>query len=103
SIQELARFWDTHDLIDFDDELEEVTERVFDREQAITLRLPTTGNRLLRDGEALATAEEELNVKDRQMADAETQRQRLTGALASAQNELKRLRRELDETRRRGP
>lgn len=34
SIQELARFWDTHDLTDFDDELEEVTEPVFVRDAA---------------------------------------------------------------------
>lgn len=30
SIQELAHFWDTHDLADFEDELEEVTEPVFE-------------------------------------------------------------------------
>ena len=30
SIQELADFWDTHDLTDFEDELEEVNESVFD-------------------------------------------------------------------------
>ena len=30
SIQELADFWDTHDLTDFEDELEEVDEPVFD-------------------------------------------------------------------------
>ena len=30
SIRELAEFWDTHDLTDFEDELEEVTEPVFD-------------------------------------------------------------------------
>ena len=29
SIQELADFWDTHDLTDFEDELEEVSESVF--------------------------------------------------------------------------
>ena len=29
SIQELAHFWDTHDLTDFEDELEEVPEPVF--------------------------------------------------------------------------
>ena len=29
SIEELARFWDTHDLTDFADELEEVKESVF--------------------------------------------------------------------------
>ena len=31
SIEELARFWDAHDVTDFDDELEEVTEPVFER------------------------------------------------------------------------
>ncbi len=30
SVQELARFWDTHDLTDFEDEFEEVTEPVFE-------------------------------------------------------------------------
>ena len=29
SIQELAEFWDTHDLTDFEDELEEAPEPVF--------------------------------------------------------------------------
>jgi hypothetical protein len=29
SIDELARFWDTHDLTEFEDELEEVEEPVF--------------------------------------------------------------------------
>jgi len=29
SIEKLAEFWDTHDLTDFEDELEEVTEPVF--------------------------------------------------------------------------
>jgi hypothetical protein len=31
SIQKLARFWDTHDLTDFEDDLEEVEARVFVR------------------------------------------------------------------------
>lgn len=31
SIEEFATFWDTHDLMDFEDELEEVEETVFDR------------------------------------------------------------------------
>ncbi|MCY4569921.1 MAG: CopG family antitoxin [Candidatus Poribacteria bacterium] len=30
SIQELAHFWDTHDLTDFEDELEEVNEPIFE-------------------------------------------------------------------------
>jgi len=29
SIQELAEFWDTHDITDFFDELEEISEPVF--------------------------------------------------------------------------
>lgn len=40
SIQDLARFWGTHDLTDFEDELEEVTEPVFERETVVEIRLP---------------------------------------------------------------
>jgi predicted DNA binding CopG/RHH family protein len=32
SIEELARFWDVHDITDFEDQLEEVTDPVFQRE-----------------------------------------------------------------------
>ena len=39
SIQELANFWDTHDLTDFEDQLEEVTEPVFERETVPKVRL----------------------------------------------------------------
>jgi len=39
SIQELAEFWDTHDLTDFEDELEEVAEPVFVRGTAIKVPL----------------------------------------------------------------
>jgi len=41
SIEELARFWDTHDLTDFEDQIEEVGEPVFEREsnEALTIRL----------------------------------------------------------------
>jgi predicted DNA binding CopG/RHH family protein len=44
SIAELARFWDTHDLTDFEDELEEVSESVFEHktEETVTLHLPAT-------------------------------------------------------------
>jgi hypothetical protein len=35
SILKLAEFWDTHDLTDFEDELEEVTEPVFARDSTI--------------------------------------------------------------------
>lgn len=40
-IQELAKFWDTHDLAQFEGELEEVGEPVFQRETEITVRLET--------------------------------------------------------------
>lgn len=39
SIQELAHFWDTHDLTDFEHELEEVSEPVFERQTVITVHL----------------------------------------------------------------
>ena len=39
SIQKLAEFWDTHDLTDFEDELEEVAEPVFVRCSAIKVHL----------------------------------------------------------------
>jgi len=42
SIQELARFWDTHDLTDFEDQLEEVTEPVFERRTVIPLNLESS-------------------------------------------------------------
>ena len=43
SIAELARFWDTHDLTDFEDELEAVPESIFERraEETVTIHLPT--------------------------------------------------------------
>ena len=39
SIQKLAQFWDKHDLTDFDDELEEVTEPVFSRDTVMEVHL----------------------------------------------------------------
>ena len=39
SIEELAKFWDTHDLTDFEDELEEVTEPVFERKTVVSIQL----------------------------------------------------------------
>ena len=43
SITELARFWDTHDLTDFEDELEEVGEPVFDQDAQATVRIHLLG------------------------------------------------------------
>ena len=39
SVEELARFWDTHDATDFEDEVEEVTEPVFVRKPGIVMTL----------------------------------------------------------------
>ena len=39
SVEELARFWDTHDVTDFEDELEEVTEPVFVRAKGASLSI----------------------------------------------------------------
>ena len=39
SIEELANFWDTHDLTEFETELEEVKDPVFERETLISIPL----------------------------------------------------------------
>lgn len=39
SIEELAQFWDTHDITDFEDGLEEVEEPVFDRGAQAVMRI----------------------------------------------------------------
>ncbi len=39
SIEELARFWDTHDLTDFEEDLEEVGEPVFVRTKGASLSI----------------------------------------------------------------
>ncbi len=41
SITELAQFWDSHSVADFEDQLEEVTEPVFNRESLATVFLPS--------------------------------------------------------------
>ena len=55
-IDELARFWDEHDLADFADDLEEVSTRVFSRRKETTVAVALTA----REAQAL-----------RQLADAE--------------------------------
>jgi len=39
SIDELAQFWDRHDLTECEDQLEEVAERVFQREKVVQVPL----------------------------------------------------------------
>ncbi|MGA2064698.1 MAG: CopG family antitoxin [Thermoguttaceae bacterium] len=41
SIEELARFWDSHDVTDFEGQLEEVVEPVFERETVVQVCLPS--------------------------------------------------------------
>ncbi len=40
SISELAEFWDTHDVTDFDEALEEVQGPVFQLREQLTIELP---------------------------------------------------------------
>lgn len=39
SIQELAKFWDTHEVTDFEEDLEEIQASVFERGSEIVLQL----------------------------------------------------------------
>jgi hypothetical protein len=48
SIQELARFWDTHDLTDFEDQLEEVKGPIFERRTVIPLNLESAEAKAVR-------------------------------------------------------
>jgi len=48
SIAALAEFWQTHDLTDFEDELVEVTEPVFQREERLSVVLPAADLAALR-------------------------------------------------------
>ena len=61
SIQELAQFWDTHDLTDFEDELEEVTEPVAEPTTVIPLNLESEeAEAVRRIAEAKGIADAEL-------------------------------------------
>jgi len=61
SIQELAQFWDTHDLTDFEDELEEVVEPVFEPATVIALNLESDEAEAVRSiAEAKGIADSEL-------------------------------------------
>ncbi len=60
SIHELAQFWDTHDLTDFEDELVEVTEPVFEPVTVIPLNLESDEAEAVRriaEAEGIADAE----------------------------------------------
>ena len=59
SIEELARFWDAHDVTDFGEELEEVTESVFARRgYQVTIRLEERESETVRRIAATRSIEE---------------------------------------------
>jgi len=61
SIQELASFWDTHDLTDSEDELVEVTEPIFEPVTVIPLNLESDeAEAVRRIAEAKGIADAEL-------------------------------------------
>ena len=60
SIDELARFWDTHDLTDFEDDLEQVGEPVFVRTKGTSLSIdlqPAEAQRLTKIARAKGVKE----------------------------------------------
>ena len=52
SIQELATFWQHHDVTDFEDELDEVPEPVFQRAHVVGVPLTGGEHRAVRDAAA---------------------------------------------------
>ena len=61
SIQELARFWDTHDLTEFESELEDATEPVFKGGKIIPLHLQSREAEIVRQiAKAKGIADEEV-------------------------------------------
>ena len=63
SVAELARFWDTHDLTEFEDELEEVKTPVFQRGSENELRITLPSD----DAAALDRAAESRGVDDTEL------------------------------------
>ena len=63
SVAELARFWDTHDLTEFDGELEEVKAPVFERGTKSVLRVTLPPD----DAAALHRAAESRGVEDTEL------------------------------------
>jgi hypothetical protein len=61
SIKELAEFFETHDMTDYEDEFEEVTEPIFERRPAIRLHLePRVAQAVGRMARAKGVSREEL-------------------------------------------
>jgi hypothetical protein len=58
SIQELATFWQHHDLTDFEDELEEVPDHVFQRAHVVGVPLSKAEHHAIRDAAASCGVDE---------------------------------------------
>jgi hypothetical protein len=63
SVAGLARFWDTHDLTEFENELEEVKAPVFERKNANVLHVTLSPD----DAAALHRAAESRGVQDSEL------------------------------------
>ena len=63
SVAELARFWDTHEVTDFEDELEEVKVTVFERGSQNVVRVPLQPN----EAEALHRAAQARGLEDMEL------------------------------------
>jgi predicted DNA binding CopG/RHH family protein len=66
SISELAEFWDTHDLTDFEDQLEEVTGRSFARQgsDSVTVLLSADERRVVKEMAAARGIEEAMLIRE---------------------------------------
>jgi hypothetical protein len=58
SIQELAAFWQNHEVTDFEDELEEVPGPVFDRDHVVGVPLTGDERQAIRDAAATRGVDE---------------------------------------------
>jgi hypothetical protein len=58
SIQELATFWQRHDVTDFEEELEEVPPRVFQRTHVVEVPLTGDEQQAVRDAAAVRGVDE---------------------------------------------
>jgi len=65
SIQELAAFWQCHDLTDFEEELEEVPSRVFQRAHVVGVALTRDEHKALREAAASRGIDEAALIRER--------------------------------------
>ena len=64
SIQELATFWQCHDVTDFEDDLEEVHQPVFQRAYVVGVPLSGDEHQAVRDAAALRGLDEAALIRE---------------------------------------